>query len=58
MTAQIVRYGELKPWKTAFIDACAQASDQKDKSTMIGGGEASLCRVCAADIPAGATMPR
>ena len=43
MTAQnraprIVRYGELRPCKTAFIDAHTPGSDQKENFTIIGGG--------------------
>ncbi len=39
MTApQIVRYGELIPCKTAFIDAHTPGSDQKENFTIIGGG--------------------
>ncbi|MEM8851167.1 MAG: cupin domain-containing protein [Pseudomonadota bacterium] len=39
MTApQIVRYGALKPCKTAFIDAHTPGSDQKENFTIIGGG--------------------
>jgi len=38
MTAQIVRYGELQPCKTAFIDAHTPGSDQKENFTIIGGG--------------------
>jgi quercetin dioxygenase-like cupin family protein len=38
MTPQIVRYGELKPCKTAFIDAHTPGSDQKENFTIIGGG--------------------
>ncbi len=43
MTAQnrhpmIVRYGKLKPCKTAFIDAHTPGSDQKENFTIIGGG--------------------
>ncbi len=40
MTApvQIVRYGELVPCKTAFIDAHTPGSDQKENFTIIGGG--------------------
>ena len=34
----IVRYGELKPCKTAFIDAHTPGSDQKENFTIIGGG--------------------
>lgn len=35
---RIVRYGELKPCKTAFIDAHTTGSDQKENFTIIGGG--------------------
>ena len=38
MTPEIVRYGELKPCKTAFIDAHTPGSDQKENFTIIGGG--------------------
>ncbi|GGB61893.1 cupin [Roseibium aquae] len=39
MTApQIVRYGELIPCRTAFIDAHTPGSDQKENFTIIGGG--------------------
>jgi mannose-6-phosphate isomerase-like protein (cupin superfamily) len=39
MTApQIVRYGELMPCRTAFIDAHTPGSDQKENFTIIGGG--------------------
>lgn len=39
MTApRIVRYGELVPCKTAFIDAHTPGSDQKENFTIIGGG--------------------
>ena len=38
MTAQIVRYGELQPCKTAFIDAHTPGSDRKENFTIIGGG--------------------
>ncbi|SMX46276.1 cupin domain-containing protein [Maliponia aquimaris] len=38
MTARIVRYGELKPCKTAFIDAHTPGSNQKENFTIIGGG--------------------
>ncbi len=37
-TPQIVRYGELKPCKTAFIDAHTPGSDRKENFTIIGGG--------------------
>lgn len=35
---RIVRYGELMPCKTAFIDAHTPGSDQKENFTIIGGG--------------------
>ncbi len=35
---QTVRYGELIPCKTAFIDAHTPGSDQKENFTIIGGG--------------------
>ena len=38
MTSQIVRYGELQPCKTAFIDAHTPGSNQKENFTIIGGG--------------------
>ncbi len=38
MTVQIVRYGELQPCKTAFIDAHTPGSNQKENFTIIGGG--------------------
>ena len=34
----IVRYGELIPCRTAFIDAHTPGSDQKENFTIIGGG--------------------
>jgi quercetin dioxygenase-like cupin family protein len=34
----IVRYGELRPCKTAFIDAHTPGSDRKENFTIIGGG--------------------
>jgi quercetin dioxygenase-like cupin family protein len=37
-TPQIVRYGELRPCKTAFIDAHTPGSDRKENFTIIGGG--------------------
>jgi quercetin dioxygenase-like cupin family protein len=38
MDARIVRYGELMPCRTAFIDAHTPGSDQKENFTIIGGG--------------------
>ncbi|MBO6637774.1 MAG: cupin domain-containing protein [Roseitalea sp.] len=38
LDARIVRYGDLVPCKTAFIDAHTPGSDQKENFTIIGGG--------------------
>jgi quercetin dioxygenase-like cupin family protein len=38
MEDRIVRYGELKPCRTAFIDAHTPGSDQKENFTIIGAG--------------------
>ena len=38
MEARIVRYGELKPCRTAFIDAHTPGSNQKENFTIIGAG--------------------
>ena len=38
MEMRIVRYGNLIPCKTAFIDAHTPGSDQKENFTIIGGG--------------------
>jgi quercetin dioxygenase-like cupin family protein len=38
MEARIVRYGDLKPCKTAFIDAHTPGSDSKENFTIIGAG--------------------
>jgi uncharacterized RmlC-like cupin family protein len=38
MNARLVRYGELRPCKTAFIDAHTPGSDSKENFTIIGGG--------------------
>ena len=38
MEKRIVRYGELIPCKTAFIDAHTPGSDRKENFTIIGGG--------------------
>lgn len=35
---RIVRYGELRPCRTAFIDAHTPGSNQKENFTIIGGG--------------------
>lgn len=38
MERRIVRFGDLKPCKTAFIDAHTPGSDRKENFTIIGGG--------------------
>ena len=38
MASRIVRYGELKPCKTAFIDAHTPGSNLKENFTIIGAG--------------------
>ena len=38
LAKRVVRYGELMPCKTAFIDAHTPGSDQKENFTIIGGG--------------------
>lgn len=38
MTSRIVRYGDLKPCRTAFIDAHTPGSNQKENFTIIGAG--------------------
>ncbi len=38
MEARLVRYGDLVPCRTAFIDAHTPGSDQKENFTIIGGG--------------------
>ncbi len=38
MEKRIVRYGDLQPCKTAFIDAHTPGSDSKENFTIIGGG--------------------
>ena len=37
---EVVRYGELKPCRSAFIDAHTPGSDQKENFTIIGAGVA------------------
>ncbi|MDP6189516.1 MAG: cupin, partial [Gammaproteobacteria bacterium] len=37
---QIVRYGELQPCRSAFIDAHTPGSDKKENFTIIGAGVA------------------
>jgi len=53
MQERIVRYGELKPCKTAFIDAHTPGSDQKENFTIIGAGvsESADQHVHIADTP-------
>ena len=38
LSQRIVRYGDLVPCRTAFIDAHTPGSDQKENFTIIGGG--------------------
>ncbi len=38
LETRLVRYGDLMPCKTAFIDAHTPGSDQKENFTIIGGG--------------------
>lgn len=38
MESRIVRYGDLEPCKTAFIDAHTPGSNEKENFTIIGGG--------------------
>ena len=38
MESRIVRYGDLRPCRTAFIDAHTPGSNQKENFTIIGGG--------------------
>ena len=38
MESRIVRYGDLVPCRTAFIDAHTPGSDKKENFTIIGGG--------------------
>ncbi|CUJ95700.1 Cupin domain protein [Ruegeria denitrificans] len=38
ISSRIVHYGELRPCKTAFIDAHTPGSDQKENFTIVGGG--------------------
>lgn len=38
LTTRIVRYGDLIPCRTAFIDAHTPGSDQKENFTIMGGG--------------------
>lgn len=38
MERRIVRYGDLRPCRTAFIDAHTPGSDRKENFTIIGGG--------------------
>ncbi len=53
MNDRIVRYGELQPCKTAFIDAHTPGSDQKENFTIVGAGvsESADQHVHIADTP-------
>lgn len=37
-TVRVVRYGELRPCRTAFIDAHTPGSNRKENFTIVGGG--------------------
>lgn len=53
METRIVRYGDLRPCRTAFIDAHTPGSDRKENFTIIGGGvsEAADQHVHIVDTP-------
>jgi len=53
MRERIVRYGELQPCNTAFIDAHTPGSDQKENFTILGAGvsESSDQHVHISDTP-------
>lgn len=53
MQKRLVRYGDLIPCRTAFIDAHTPGSDQKENFTIIGGGvsEAADQHVHITDTP-------
>lgn len=53
MEARIVRYGDLKPCRSAFIDAHTPGSNQKENFTIVGGGvsESSDQHVHISDTP-------
>lgn len=53
LSQRIVRYGDLVPCRTAFIDAHTPGSDQKENFTIIGGGvsESTDQHVHIADTP-------
>ncbi|MEO1240125.1 MAG: cupin domain-containing protein [Pseudomonadota bacterium] len=53
LETRIVRYGDLRPCRTAFIDAHTPGSDQKENFTIIGGGvsEAADQHVHIVDTP-------
>lgn len=59
MENRIVRYGDLVPCRTAFIDAHTPGSDRKENFTIIGGGvsEAADQHVHIKDTP-GLTLVR
>jgi len=40
MEPEVVRYGDLKPCRSAFIDAHTPGSNQKENFTIIGAGVA------------------
>ena len=53
LNTRIVRYGDLMPCRTAFIDAHTPGSDQKENFTIMGGGvsESADQHVHIADTP-------
>jgi len=53
LNQRIVRYGDLVPCRTAFIDAHTPGSDSKENFTIIGGGvsESADQHVHIADTP-------
>ena len=53
LTDRIVRYGDLVPCRTAFIDAHTPGSDRKENFSIIGGGvsESADQHVHIADTP-------
>ena len=57
MEKRIVRYGDLIPCKTAFIDAHTPGSDQKENFTIIGGGVSDhLTNMCILLCRMGSTL--
>ena len=59
LNERIVRYGDLVPCRTAFIDAHTPGSDLKENFTIIGGGvsESADQHVHIADTPGFNNVP-